>query len=72
MGTVRCNKCKNMFSFDGLPPEACAECLAKREAMLNHVREVVKANPGISPQEVSRQTGVPVPVIIKYIATGLQ
>jgi hypothetical protein len=45
--------------------------MAKRKAMLDHVRELVKANPGISPQAVSQQTGVPVLNVIKYITEGL-
>jgi hypothetical protein len=60
-----------MFTFNGLPPEACDACLARRAAMLAKVREIVKANPGISPQAVSTQTGVPVPVIVKYISDGM-
>lgn len=70
-GPIRCKKCKQMFSFNGMPPDACPDCMARREAMLAQVREMVKDNPGISPQVVSQKTGVPVPVIVKYISQGL-
>ena len=68
MGMVRCSKCKQMYAVTGVPTGVCPACTAKREAMLAQVRELVKSNPGISPQAVSAKTGVPVPVIVKYIA----
>ena len=68
MGMVRCSKCKQMYAVTGVPTGICPACTAKREAMLTQVREMVKSNPGISPQTVSKQTGVPVQVVIKYIS----
>lgn len=71
MHSIRCSKCKHLFQTTGKLPEVCPDCMAKRKAMLDHVRELVKANPGISPQAVSQQTGVPVLNVIKYITEGL-
>ncbi|MCL2187639.1 MAG: hypothetical protein FWC16_05600 [Defluviitaleaceae bacterium] len=68
MAMLRCNKCKQMYDANGIPTGACDECTAKKNAMLDHVRQLVKAQPGISPQAVSAQTGVPVNVVIRYIA----
>jgi len=68
---VRCPRCKELYTFqDGLPPNACPDCTAKREAQIQHVRELIRSSPGINAMEVSRVTGVPINYIMKILADG--
>ncbi|MCL2189965.1 MAG: hypothetical protein FWC16_13305 [Defluviitaleaceae bacterium] len=71
MNTIRCNVCKKMFSFDGLPPEACPPCRERKNALFQEVRQMVKENPGITALEVHHRTGVPIPNLVKYIESGM-
>lgn len=70
MNTIRCNFCRQMYSYDGLPPEACPQCRSRREAQYQQVRELVKDNPGITAMEVHEITEVPLLTIARYIETG--
>ncbi|MCL1845492.1 MAG: hypothetical protein FWF77_06280 [Defluviitaleaceae bacterium] len=68
---VRCPKCKDFYEFFvGLPPKACPECLQKREAQIQHVRELIRENKGINAMELNKHTGVPVGFIMKMLQEG--
>jgi hypothetical protein len=59
-----------MYRFDGMPPEACPACRARKDAQYQEARMVVKENPGITALEVHERTGVPLPNIARYIELG--
>jgi hypothetical protein len=60
-----------MFSFDGLPPDACPPCRKKKDAQFIAVRRMVKDHPGITALEVYERTGVPLSTISNYVESGL-
>ena len=70
MKSFRCNRCKQMFESDGIPPPLCPKCQEAREAKLLMVRELIKDNKGITAAEVHTKTGVPLSIILQYIKTG--
>ncbi|MCL2204716.1 MAG: hypothetical protein FWB88_12340 [Defluviitaleaceae bacterium] len=70
MKAMRCNTCKQMYTFDGPPPEACPPCRKRKDALFQTARAMVKENPGITALEVHERTGVPLPNIVRYIETG--
>jgi len=70
VNTARCKICKQMYTFDGLPPEACPACRARKDAQYQEARMVVKENPGITALEVHERTGVPLLNIARYIELG--
>ncbi|MCL2500133.1 MAG: hypothetical protein FWE90_07320 [Defluviitaleaceae bacterium] len=71
MNTVRCQLCKQMFSFDGLPPDSCPDCKRLKDIQFQSVREIVKDNPGITALEVHGRTDIPLPTIVRYIESGM-
>jgi hypothetical protein len=60
-----------MYSFEGLPPDSCPQCKARKDAQYQRVREIVKDNPGITALEVHAITEVPITTIAKYIEAGM-
>ena len=70
MRSVRCRRCKQMFEFEGLPPECCPRCKKIEDNQFMRVRELVRDHPGITALEVHEHTGVPFPTIMQYIEKG--
>ena len=70
MRTIRCRRCRQMFSYEGLPPESCPLCAMAKEERFRRVRALVKENPGITAAEVHMQTGVPLTDIFQYVEDG--
>ncbi|MCL1878856.1 MAG: hypothetical protein FWF80_08350 [Defluviitaleaceae bacterium] len=67
---IRCPKCKEFYEFFIGPPRACPDCMAKREAQIEHVRKLIRGNRGITVMELQRQTGVPTSFIMKMLEDG--
>ena len=70
MKTIRCNRCKQMFEFEGLPPECCPSCKEKENERHQIVRDFIKQFPGVNALEIAKHTKVPVSVIMNYIKSG--
>lgn len=68
---LRCPRCKEFYSFFvGLPKKACPDCLQKRESQIEHLRTLIRGNPGITAMELQLQTGVPFDFIHKMLEDG--
>lgn len=70
MRTIRCRKCKQMFSYEGLPPDSCPLCAMAKNERFSRVRELVQEYPGITTLEVNQHTGVPVSDILDFLKKG--
>jgi hypothetical protein len=69
--TLRCPRCKEFYSFDeGFPPSACPDCLAKREAQTQRLRDLIRTNKGINAMELARRTNIPITFIMKILQEG--
>ena len=67
MRTIRCRRCKNMFEYEGLPPSCCPDCKSQEDVKLVQIRELIKKNPGITPLEVVKHTGVTFSALMGYV-----
>ena len=68
---IRCPRCKEFYNFnDGLPPNACPDCVVKREAQIQNLRDLIRENKGINAMELQRQTGIPINFIMKILNEG--
>ena len=70
MRTIRCPRCKQMYTYEGMPPTSCPQCKRVEDARFWEVRAVVKAFPGITALEVHEHTQVPMSVIMQYLDEG--
>jgi len=70
MRTIRCQRCKQMFNYEGLPPDCCPLCTMMRAERTERVREILWDNPGITAIDVHNRTGVPINVILDMIERG--
>ena len=70
MRTIRCQRCRQMFEYEGLPPPCCPLCAMARNSRFARVRELVKELPGITAMEAHQQTGVPLAEIMEYLRDG--
>ncbi len=66
MGT-RCRRCSKTFESTKLGGKYCPACAMIEEEKYQQVRELVKANPGISMGLVSEITGLSSGKIISYV-----
>ena len=70
MKSFRCNRCKQMFESDGMPPPLCPKCQEAKDTQFRQVRDLVKENKGITVVEVHDRTGVPITNILQYVKQG--
>ena len=70
--TIRCPRCKEMYTYDhGLPPECCPECREIEVEQIRELREMVLQNRGISAIELQTKSGVPTEFISKLVDDGI-
>lgn len=70
MDLKNCPYCGKVFLQRSSAVSACDECTDRYKAEFNKVKEQIRLNPGISVQETSERTGVPVPTILAWIREG--
>lgn len=70
MRSIRCQRCGNMFEYEGLPPPCCPDCKGQEEVNFMEVRALVKEYPGITALEVREHTGVSFASLMDYVESG--
>ncbi len=68
MDYVNCPKCGKLFSR-GLKP-ICPECEKAEEDLFQNVRQYLSDNPGAKMEDLSRETGVSLKKIMRYLREG--
>jgi len=67
---MNCRRCKKIFMYSGVGPKICESCKKQEDEDFEKVRAFVREYPGATAQEVSDATGVPAPLIYRFLKEG--
>jgi len=69
MPLATCPRCKKLFSKTETP--VCPSCNEAEEADYKKVREILDAQPGLTPEQVSKEADVDVAVVNRMLKDGV-
>ena len=62
-----CTQCGKLILEEKAILSLCTDCYKEEVSIFNQLKDVIKAQPGITIAELSQQTGIPVSKIILWI-----
>ena len=68
MGIQNCRRCGKVFVSTGSP--ICQDCVKKEDEQFDVVKKYLTENPGSSVESISRDTGIPVELVARFVRQG--